>query len=113
MSLIGGWNYFSKKYPYNNLKYTNGRLYKLQSIVFNFIGRYKYCINIIIFDDGFLLKPSLFYSFFHKPIFIEYKNIKSSKMEKFIIIDYLRLNLEDKSFKISGDSTKEIKNKLG
>ena len=34
-------------------------------------------------------------------------------MEKFIIIDYLKLDLGEKKFKISGDSIIEIKSKLG
>ena len=75
MSLIGGWYNLSKKYPYKNKKDISEKLYKRQSVTLNFIGRYRYCINVTIFYDGFLLSPTLFYSFFHKSIFIEYKQI--------------------------------------
>ena len=113
MSIIGGWFNLSKKYPYKNKKDISEKLYKRQSVTLNFIGRYRYCINVTIFYDGFLLRPTLFYSFFHKSIFIEYKQIQKNQLEKFLFIDFLTINLDGKKIKISGDSIKELKSKLG
>jgi len=111
-SLIGGWYNLSKKFPYKNTKYKNGKLYRFQSVKLNYIGRYGFCINITIYDDGILLKPLLFYAFFHKPIFIEYKQFLNKQFGKFFFINFLIFNLDGKNIRIFGNSIKEIKSKL-
>lgn len=112
-SIIGGWYNISKKYPYKDTKYENGKLYKYQSIKFNYIGRYSFCINITVYNDGILLKPSLLFSFFHKPIYIQYKQIQNKQFVKYLFLNFLILKLNDKKIRIFGNSIKEIKNKLG
>ncbi len=112
ISLIGGWSGISKKHPYNNSKNKDGNIYTFQSVKFSTFGRYNFCINLTIFENGILLNPSFFFKLFHNPIFIEYKQFLKPKFIKFLFLNYLIFQLDDRTIRISGNSIKELRNKF-
>lgn len=111
ISVIGGWAGISRKHPFYNSNNKIIKLFKFQSLKISTFGRYSFCIHVTIFDNGILLQPSLFFKMFHNPIFIEYKQFAKPKIFKFLFINYLIFQIDDRRIQITGKSVIEIKNK--
>jgi hypothetical protein len=89
ISRLGGWKKLSEDHPFDEDK--AGKFvdrYNFCELRLNFIGHYRKSIAISIYDGGIRLRSLLFFSVFHKPIFIKWKDIKGVEHKKHKTVVY-------------------------
>jgi hypothetical protein len=89
ISRVGGWKKLAEEHPYDPAK--TGQLIKKYSFCelrLNFIGHYRTSISIAIFENGIRLRSILFFSIFHRTIFIKWKDLKNVEQKKNKIVAY-------------------------
>ncbi len=70
ISFLGGWFWLAKKFPLHNDVGNVIKNFMWRSLNLNYLCGYGSCVNIKITDNGLLLKTSLLFSVFHRPIFL-------------------------------------------
>ena len=112
ISLTGGWNYLSKKYPLSTNFIPVGALYRFQSIRIGKTTNYNLSINITVSDEGLAFRPIIIFSFLHKPIYLRYSQFRNIKINKLLYYEKLAFSIDGKNMQIFGKSTEDIKTKL-
>jgi hypothetical protein len=105
-----GWNKFSKTQTFDEKREVLSSL-NFSSIQFNNFGSYNYSILISFHKDGLSLKPLLLFKAFHKPLFIEWKEIsKIEEKKEFFWYPALDVYVKGNKIRFYGDAIGAIKN---
>lgn len=98
---LSGWRSTAKKYPDSAIRGPETGSYQFQSVRFGFLGNYNFVIQIALYGEGLRLKPIMFYTFMHRPIFIPWGAVQNAEQGQFIF-PYVNINLGEKKIMIIG-----------
>lgn len=110
LSLAGGWDRLSKKFPAPEHLLTTGKEFRFQSARFRVVN-YSLCVTVRVHDDGTTISVMKLFGFRHKPIFIPYTEMKEPSTGRFIT-EYLVFRADTVRVEIHGSSAEEIRLRL-
>ena len=110
LSLAGGWNRLSKKFPAPELLLSSGKEFRFQSARFRVVN-YSLCVTVRIQEEGIVISVMKLFSFRHKPVFIPYSEMKDPSTGRFIT-EYLVFRADSVRVEIHGSSAEEIRLRL-
>ena len=109
VSVLGGWNSLAKSFPMDST--IAGRVLKsfsFNSVRFSIFGTYSNCINVILTENGILLKPMLLFRFMHKPIFLPWNKIENTERRKILFSTRCTIQVDLKEVQFFGATGDEI-----
>jgi hypothetical protein len=107
IAFLSGWRSTAKQYPDSPMKGPETASFSFQSVRFGFFGNYNFVINVILYAEGVMIKPIIFYAFMHRPIFLPWGAIQNAEKGKFIV-PYITLTFGKKKIMITGKSASAI-----
>jgi len=110
LSLAGGWNRLSKKFPAPEHLLAAGKEFRFQSARFRVVN-YSLCATVRIHDEGITISVMKIFSFRHKPLFIPYTEMKEPSTGRFVT-EYIVFKTDSVRVEVYGSSAEEIRLRL-
>lgn len=107
LSLVGGWNRLSKKFPAPEHMLSTGKEFTFQSARFRVVN-YSLCAKVRIHDEGIVLSVIKLFSFMHRPLFIPYTEMKEPSTGRFVT-EYIIFRVDNIRVEIYGSSAEETR----
>lgn len=85
ISLISGWFFLSKKFPFTVENKTVTKKFIMQSMGLGFFTSYGSCMNVTFYIKGIRFSPLILFRFLHSPIFVKWTDIKKHRSSNFIL----------------------------
>jgi hypothetical protein len=82
ISVLGGWWSLARRFPLPDHQARELEHFGWRGLSLNYITSYRSCVNITLTELGVILKTSLLFSAFHKPIFFRWTDISNPKYIK-------------------------------
>jgi len=82
ISALGGWWSLARRFPLPDQQGTVLEHFGWRSLSLNYITSYRSCVNITLTELGVVLKITLLFSAFHKPIFFRWSDISNPEYIK-------------------------------
>ncbi|HPF08012.1 MAG TPA: hypothetical protein PK293_18350 [Spirochaetota bacterium] len=110
LSLAGGWNRLSKKFPAPEHLLSSGKEFRFQSARFRIVN-YSLCTTLRIHEEGIAISVMKLFSFRHKPLFIPYVEMKDPSTGRFIT-EYIVFRTDSVRVEVHGSAAEEIRIRL-
>ena len=82
VGVLGGWRTLARRFPLPDHQGTVLEHFGWRSLGLNYITSYRSCVNITLTELGVVLKTTLLFSAFHKPIFFRWTDISNPEYIK-------------------------------
>ena len=82
VAVLGGWSTLARRFPLPDHRGTVHEHFGWRSLSLNYITSYRSCVNITLTELGVVLKTTLLFSAFHKPIFFRWTDISNPEYIK-------------------------------
>ncbi|MCX7679003.1 MAG: hypothetical protein N2316_07265 [Spirochaetes bacterium] len=108
ISIISGWNRFSKIYPFDGAHGESAHWFSFQTVVLRFWISYRFCIRILVSDKGIAFFPLGIFRFMHRPFCIRWEEIQRISRKSVFLLQGIEMITKHGKIFVSGKSAQEI-----